>query len=84
MSAASEQGIPLGRVEVDQTTMSRADAAAAFNEWMRRFEADPAAFEEWAATLASWRAGDRSYGETCADLLFSICGDLNRPGMTPG
>ena len=57
--------------------MSQDQMAAAFNEWMRRFIEDPAAFEAEfqmvSAFLAQKAAGrEPSYGAQCAALLQSL------------
>lgn len=51
--------------------------AAAFNEWMRRYTEDPAAFEAQFQTvgefLAAKAAGEEpSYGEVCAEFMAEL------------
>lgn len=47
-----------------QIVITREDVVAAFDEWQRRYEADPEAFN----------TGDpgKTYGEDCADYLVEL------------
>ena len=58
--------------------------AAAFNEWMRRYEKEPERFEHEYRTLKKFRDeyddGDElSYGPTSVEYLRKILGDLGTP-----
>ena len=64
--------------------MMEADAklAAAFNEWMRRYEEEPERFEREARSLKDFRASvakgeEPTYGTCCVDYLNKILVDLD-------
>jgi hypothetical protein len=62
-------------------TLSKAQIAAAFNEWMRRYIEEPERFER---ELLCVRAFENetlhghapSYGTECADYILQIAGEL--------
>ena len=59
--------------------MSKQQMAAAFNEWMRRYTKDPAAFEAEFQTVGKYLAEqvagqEPSYGDVCAELLSDLAG----------
>lgn len=59
-----------------ESLFSRATVAAAFDEWMRRYIADPSAFAAEFQTVAQFTTGSRvngaSYGEGQADYLIHL------------
>lgn len=57
--------------------LTHTQIVAAFNEWMRRYIADPAGFDAEFQTLAQFVAEQSdgrtpSYGETCAAMFLSL------------
>lgn len=65
-------------------SLPREAIAAAFNEWMRRYVADPAAFEAWDETTSTFKAEDGSgfapsYGEKSADTLIRLMQEAASP-----
>lgn len=57
--------------------MDSSKVAAAFNEWMRRYTADPSAFNAEFQTVGLYLAEqaqgkEPSYGDTCAAYLVQL------------
>jgi len=58
--------------------MTEAEIAAAMNEWMRRYIADPKGFEREFETVAAFKKeGDApSYGADCAAYIMKLHAEL--------
>ncbi|WBU27545.1 hypothetical protein OOZ54_12655 [Rhodopseudomonas palustris] len=57
--------------------MSQEEMAAAFDEWMRQYTEDPAAFEAEFQTVQRFMADkadgrEPDYGQSCAALMFKL------------